>query len=260
MNKKEYTLYFKGKNKYGHLHELPIATFDLKTMDFYTCNYINYIDLLENLPVKVKQFIKSELSNGINLNDNKELSGLFYLSNSDNNKEELLFNADFDTVYINALEVVDLICKAKMTYKNFQHVVLNMTPSEEEKNKYEFFKYLYNKHVKKKALAKMIDTYDIEKFFGNLDKDDTMIASIATDKNNILVLCKKISQTDEGRRDLATKYKKLFHALNPGKNLIEHTRAQKIKNSNYDENKILEEINNSFSKFEKEYLREYEMA
>ena len=65
MNKKEYTLYFKGKNKYGHLHELPIATFDLKTMDFYTCNYINYIDLLENLPVQVKQFIKSELSNFI---------------------------------------------------------------------------------------------------------------------------------------------------------------------------------------------------
>ena len=260
MNKKEYTLYFKGKNKYGHLHELPIATFDLKTMDFYTCNYINYIDLLENLPVQVKQFIKSELSNGINLNDNKELSGLFYLSNSDNNKEELLFNADFDTVYINALEVVDLICKAKMTYKNFQNVVLNMTPSEEEKNKYEFFKYLYNKHVKKKALAKMIDTYDIEKFFGNLDKDDTMIASIATDKNNILVLCKKISQTDEGRRDLAIKYKRLFSKLNPEKNLIDYNLTKKMKSKNYDESKIIEGITESFNNFEKEYQKEYEIV
>lgn len=260
MTKEKYTLYFKGKNKYGHSYDIPIATLDLKTMDLYTCNYINYVDLYKNLPSKVRDFIKDELSYGVNLNDNLELNKLFYLSNAYSNNEDLLFNSDFDTVYINELEVVNLICDSKMTYKNFQHVVLNMSPTEEEKSKYEFFKYLYNKHVKKKELAKMIDTYDIEKFFGNLNKDDTMIASIATDKNNILVLCRKIAQTNEGRRDLATKYKKLFNSLNPGKNLIEHTKAKKIKDKAYNEDEIINTINENFNNFKEEYLKEYEMV
>lgn len=260
MTNKEYTLYFKGKNKYGHYHELPILTADLKTMDLYTCNYINYVDLFENLPINVRQFIKDELSYGINLGNNNELKELFYLINSDNNKEELLFNDDIDIVYINSLEVVELICNAKMTYKNFQNVVLNMTPSLYEKKRFEFFKYLYNKHVKRKELAKMIDTYDIEKFFGNLDEDNTLIASIATDHNNILVLCRKISQTDEGKRDLATKYKRLFSELNPEKSLIDYNRAKKMKSKDYDESKIIQEITESFNNFEKEYQKEYEIV
>ena len=45
MITKKYTLYFKGKNKYGHEHDLPIVSLDLKSMDEYTSNYKSYDDL-----------------------------------------------------------------------------------------------------------------------------------------------------------------------------------------------------------------------
>ena len=41
---KKYTLYFKGKNKYGHEHNFPILSLDLKSMDEFTSNYDGYLE------------------------------------------------------------------------------------------------------------------------------------------------------------------------------------------------------------------------
>lgn len=58
--KNKYTLYFKGKNKYGHDKELPIISLYLNQLDTYLSNYTNYVDLFNNLPVEVSSFIDFE--------------------------------------------------------------------------------------------------------------------------------------------------------------------------------------------------------
>lgn len=256
MADKNYTLYFKGKNKYGHIHELPIVTSSLKTLDIYTCNYMNYIDLFNNLPLDTKRFIEDEFGCSINFFDNNELKKCFYLSTDDSNdKLDLLFKDDYDIVYVSPIELTKLICKEKMSYKDFGHIILGISTNDVQKNRYSFFKYLYDKNVYKKPLLSMIDTYDIEKNFSNLDSDNTLVASIATDKNNIIILCKKISQTNEGRRDLSIRYKKIFK-----KTMIDSLEAEKRKNKVYNEDKMILKINQSIDEFKKEYFKQYEMA
>ena len=48
MANKKYVLYFRGKNKYGHYHKFPLVSLYLKTLDMYTSNYIDYVDLFNN--------------------------------------------------------------------------------------------------------------------------------------------------------------------------------------------------------------------
>lgn len=254
MANKKYTLCFKAKNKFGYYHEIKLIKADLKTIDLYTSNYVNYVDLFNNLPSSVKSFIKEELSYNLNLNDNKALEECFYIMEFSDFK--LLFKDDLDIVYITALEIAKLICKEKLSYKSLGRVIINMNPTKKEKETYEFFKYLYEKHVKKKELLKMIDTYDIKKNYNKLDNDNTLIASIATDKDNILVLCKKISQTDEARRALAIMYKKLFSS-NYDKSLIDLSEIEKRKKEKYNDENIIREINKNIGIFKGEYLREY---
>lgn len=255
MNNK-YTLCFVGKNKFGHVHEIKLMTENLKNIDLYTCNFINYVDLFNNLPISVKEFIEEELSDELNSCDNNILSKVFYIKN-ENEKLDLLFNDDLDVVYISPLEVANLICNEKMSYKSFGRVILNMSATDKDKKTYDFFKYLYENYVKNKEIMKMIDTYDVEKNLSNLEFDEKLIASIATDKNNILVLCKKISQTDEARRILAIMYKKVFYF---NKTLIEHVEIEKRKEKIYDEKRTLNQINKNIEEFKINYFDEYIMS
>ena len=57
MSLKKYTLYFKGENKYGHEHNLKIVSMDLKRLDEYTSNYIDYVQLFSYLPNEIKGVI-----------------------------------------------------------------------------------------------------------------------------------------------------------------------------------------------------------
>lgn len=211
MNLKKYTLYFKGKNKYGNIFDYPIISLNLKDMDMYTSNYRNYNELLNSLPSEVLTFIKDELSYEINFDSNDNLENLFFITDNDFNPIiDVIFNGDKDVLYVEPKELEELMVKKLMTLQDFEKSLLKTNHSSELKKSYDFFAYLYNNYVKDKPIKCMIDDYDIKKYSLNLNEDDIMIASIATDKDNLIVLSKKLAQTLESRRNLAFELKKAF--------------------------------------------------
>ena len=259
MANKKYTLYFRGINKYGHNHEFPIVSLYLNDLDIYTSNYIDYVDLFNNLPISVSKFIKQELGMGVDFESNDDLERCFFITDNDHTPiMNVIFEDDIDVLYVEPKELSNLICKVKMTYSEFQGALLNISTSMVDKRKYEFFNYLYNTYVKDKPILGMIDTYDVKNNFSNLSYDNVFVASIATDSNNIIVLNKKLSQTIESRRNLAFAFKHLFKTLSDNGKLVDYKSMIERKNKKLDLDYILNIINENFNKYKKEYDKEYE--
>ncbi len=259
MANKKYTLYFKGTNKYGHDHEFPIVSLYLKELDMYTSNSVDFVDLFKNLPVNVNSFIKKELGFGVDFESNESLDRRFFITDNDFTPiMNVIFEDDIDVLYVEPKELFDLICKVKMSYFDFQNVLLNTPTSYVNEKKYEFFTYLYETYVKDKPILKMIDTYDAKRALYNLDHDNLYIASIATDDDNIKVLGKKLSQTIESRRNLAFAFKKLFKTVSDGKTLINYAKMIERKNKDLNMDIVLFEMNENLSSFKNKYKKEYE--
>jgi len=251
---KKYTLYYRGINKYNHEHDLPIISLDLKTMDEYTSNYSDFNDLYNCLPIEFKDFIDNELS----YNNDKKENNFFIQDNNKNTIMDVIFNDNLDLLYITKEEVDDMIVKSKLTIKEYEIVKFGIDKTGIISKKYEFFKYLYEKYVKDKEITCMIDCYDIEKALPNLSSDDTILASLATDKDNIKVLCKKLCQIDENRRNLALEFQKLFKNVNSkDKKMIENEKISSRKNKHLKIDEMKEEMLNNLSKFKKNYNKEY---
>ena len=261
MANKKYTLYFRGKNKYGHTHEVPIVSLRLKNLDMYTSNYIDYVDLYNNFPISVATFIKQELGFGIDFESNDDLERCFYITDHDYKPiMSAIFEDDIDVLYVEPKELTDLICKVKMNYSDFQRTLLNISNSTVDKKKYEFFKYLYDTYVKENPILNMIDTYDVKRNLVNLSHDDTFVAAIATDSSNIMVLSKKLSQTIESRRNLALSFKRLFKTLTTDGGLIDYSSMIERKNKDFDMDFVLEEMIDTVKKYKKDYNKKYELA
>lgn len=258
MALKQYTLYFKGTNKYGHEHIYPIISLDLKSMDEYTSNYDGYVSLFESLPNEAKNYIKDNLGYMIDFKDENVLKELIFITDSDFNPiMDVLFKEDIDVLYVDQKELVDLIIQRKMSTSEF-YVAKLKSSINKHNNKYSFFKYLYETYVKEKKISCMIDVYDINEKFPNFSYDDTMIASIATDKDNIMVLCKKLGQSLESRRNLAFKFKKTFNNLNKeGFKLINFLLVDDDKKDNINAKDINDKITENLIKFKKSYEEEY---
>lgn len=256
MNKKKYTLYFKGLNKYGHEHNIPIITLDLKEMDKYTSNYKNCLDLYNCLPDMLKDFIKENLSYNIDLSNNDILSDLFFITDNDFNPiMNVIFEDDIDVLYINPDEVDDLILKEKMTIKEYQDILFN-NYSKSEFKKYTLFKYLYETYVEGEKIEGMIDVYDTNNLLPNLSSKELMVASIATERDNIIVLCKKLCQYEEARRNLTFKYKELFKKIENANQIIRYKKVlERRKKLNVSE--IKNNILDNFIKFKRGYNKEY---
>ena len=261
MANKKYTLYFRGTNKYGHNHEYPIVSLYLKDLDMYTSNYIDYVDLFNNLPINVNTFIKNELGCGIDFTNNDDLERCFFITDYDYTPiMNIIFEDDIDALYVTPKELTDLICKIKMSYSELQGTLLNITNSGIDKKKYEFFKYLYNTYVKDQPILGMIDIYDVKRNLINLNYDNTFIAAIATSIDNIKILSKKLSQTIESRRNLAFVFKQLFKTLSSEGKLIDYAKMIERKNKDLDMNLVLDEMLNNLKEYKKEYDKEYESA
>lgn len=250
---KKYTLYYKGNNKYNHEHNLPIISLDLKTMDEYTSNYSDFNDLFNCLPKEVTDFINNELSHNID----KKSNNFFIQDDSNNLVLDVIFNDNLEVLYITKEEVDDMIVKSKMSVKEFEIARYGLDKTGIINKKYEFFKYLYNTYVKDKDIVCMIDCYDVEKSLPNLSVFDTILAALATDKDNIKVLCKKLCQKDENRRNLAFEFQKLFKNINKNNKMIENEKILSRKNKHLNKEKMNDEILNNLIEFKKHYLKEY---
>ncbi len=208
---KKYTLYFKGKNKEKKEFDYPIISLSLKDMDLYTSCYKDSMDFFNNLPSEVKDFITQELSYEINLDKASSLNDRLYIMDEENKTViDIIFNYDIDALYANEEELEDAILNKLMTFDEYQKSLLKTNVSLELKQKLDFFARLYNKFVKNNKIECMIDDYDIKRRIVNYKKDDVLTAAIATDKDNLLMLSKKLFQTSEKRRMLAMEYKKAF--------------------------------------------------
>ena len=262
MSLKKYTLYFKGENKYGHEHNLKIVSMDLKRLDEYTSNYVDYVQLFSYLPNEIKTYIKNNLGNNIDFNNNEKLKEHFFITDYDFNPiMDVIFEDDLDVLYINEDELDDLVIKEKMTYDEINKCKLTLNSKNKINRKYEFFKYLYFTYVKNKKIACMVDCYEANINFPNLDVDELMVISLATDKTNIKVLCKKLSQNMEARRNLTFKYKALFKKLNTlDAKIINYTKVAKRKNENLNHEEIIKEMFLNLEEFEKKYNKEYKIS
>ena len=245
MALKKYTLYFKGKSKSNRKYDLPILSLDLKKMDEYTSNYVDYNDLFNSLPSEVKDYINEKLNNNV------DLSSAFFITDEDYNPiMDVIFEDGIDVTYITPKEVENLIISEKMTYEEYQSLELQSKEKENINAKYEFFKYLYETYVKDTKMEGMIDDYDAKRIFANAPYDDIMISSIACDKDNIMVLCKKLSQEFESRRNLALKFHKLFN-INEPKKMITNELVIERKNKDLDIESIYMQIIDNLNEFKK---------
>ena len=184
MKIKKYTLYFKGINEYGHEHNIPIICVNLRQMDEYTSRFNNYLDLFNSFPIDVKKFINYEFKRDINFNDNKSLGEHIFIT--DSNFEPIMepvFKDNDDILYVTPDELIEKIVCMKMSALEYQNSLIMINKNNKLQKKREFFTYLYNTYVKDKKISCMIDVYDASKNFPNLDSDDLLIASIATDKD-----------------------------------------------------------------------------
>lgn len=258
MANKKYTLYFKGINKYGHEHNFPIISLNLKSMDEYTSNYDCYKSLFNSLPNEIKKYIKDNLGSMIDFDNENSLSEHFFITDSDFAPiMQVLFENDIDVLYIDQDELTNLIISEKMTRLELQTIKLKSSLNK-AKNKYEFFKYLYETYVKDQKVACMIDVYDANREFSNLSYDELMIAAIATDKDNIKVLCKKLGQNLESRRNLAFRFKKLFSIINDKNSRItSFSSVNKRKNANINSKELYDNMIENLNSFSKKYSKEY---
>ena len=256
MRKYDYTLYFKGINKYGHEHTMKLVSLYLRSLDEYTANYKNFKELYSSLDDEIKYFIENELSHNIDLENNEELSGCFFVTDEDFSPiMDVIFYEDIDALYITLDELTKLLVNNKMTFEEYQKILYKNHISNEAKSKYEFFKYLYETYVSNQKVICMIDVYETSKKFPNLKANDLILASIATDKDNIMVLCKKLGQLLESRRNLALKYKKLYTVINENNKILELKNINERKKINLDIIKSKQKSN--FYEFKKEYDKEY---
>ena len=251
MALKQYTLYFKGRNKYGHEHNVPIISLDLKSMDSYSSKFSGYTALFDSLPKEVVSFIKENLSNRIDLNNNDVLSNCFFITDNDFSPlMDVIFKEDEDILTISEEELTKKIVSVKMSLSEFENALLKSSLNKHN-NKYEFFKYLYDTYVKDKKISCMIDVYDVARKFPLLSLDELMVAAIATDKDNILVLCKKLGQKIESKRDLAFKFKKFFKLPKSCDGVVNE------KKGNLSETELHDKICAEFNAFKLKYDKEY---
>lgn len=252
---KKYTLYFKGKNKYGHEHSLPIIKLELRRMDEYTSNYEDYCDLFECLPYEVKEFIKQNISDGINLTKNNDLKKCFVISNDNlkTNIEFILYD-DIDVLYINKSELNELLIDNLMSFNEFQDSLLKSSTNKENKRKYELYKRLYDNFIKDRKMLSMIDTYDISKKIPNLKGDKLYIGALATDKTNMLVLSKKLEEDEINKRSITF----MFKHLCDDKKIISYMKLETRKNKGVDISVMKSEILSNLNKFIKKYNKEYD--
>lgn len=253
MKIKKYTLYFKGINEYGHEHNIPIICLNLRQMDEYTSRFNNYLDLFNSFPLDVKKFIKYEFKKDVDFNDNKTLNEHIFITDNDFDPIMVpVFKENDDILYVTPDELIEKIVEAKMSVSEYQNSLIMINKNNKIQKKHEFFNYLYNTYVKNKKISCMIDVYETSKSFPNLESDDLILASIATDKDNIIVLCKKLGEEFESRRNLAFKYKELFNYINGNKKMSFKNSNNRINMDEVDD-AILYNVNKFLKKYNKEY-------
>lgn len=258
MALKQYTLYFKGTNKYGHEHNFPVISLDLKSMDYYTSNYDGYVSLFNALPKKIREYIKNNLGYMIDFESEAVLKELFYITDADFNPiMDVLFEDDIDVLYINQNELLEAIIGEKMSMQEFYMAKLKSSLNKAG-SKYLFFKYLYETYVKNQRIACMIDVYDVNLKFPNIPYDEAMIASIATDKANIIILAKKLGQRLESRRNLAFQFKKLFKTKSKtNTRIINYLSVNERKNVDLNIKELYDKMSKNLDGFDKKYQEEY---
>ena len=243
MSNKKYTLYFKGKNNVGNEVDVPIVSLSLKDLDIYTSNYEDYDDLFENLPVDIKEFIKKEF-------DITNLKDRFYITDYDFTPiMDVIFKKDSDVLYVEPKELRKLLENSIMSFEEFQKSKLKSINEDALNKKYNFYKYLYDTYVKNNRIKCMIDLYYVSKKDNQKDEDSKYIEAIATDKINLMVLAKKLSQTEESRRNLTYEFKRCICDNIINEELINYRK--KIQSND----KALSSMIVNFSKFVKEYKR-----
>ena len=253
---KNYTLYFKGMNGYGYKFVIPIISMSLKDIDKYTTNYKDYLSMYKCLPSDLKKYISKITNNKMNLNDEETLRKCFLISDSDGNNYEIILRNNADITYITPSELKKELEDILMSKIELQKSLVGLKSNMDLKYRYHFFKYLYTTYMKDKEVLKMMDTCDSKKMFPTLKGDSLMIASLATDKDNLVVLLKKIGQVPEGRRDVAIKYKRLYDKIN-GSMYLEKEVIRKRFNEGLNVQDMKKAILSNLDNFKKEYEKEY---
>lgn len=253
MSSKKYTLYFKGKNEYGHEHVLPIISLSLNQMDEFTSSYNNYFELFNDLHFDSKNFIYENLCSGINKNDVEQLSSSFVIENNDGCVLDVIFNNDKDVLKITSDKLCELLLDEIMSSESFQRLQLKTKSLNKLNKQYDLFVKLYNDYIKGNSLEKMIDTYYTKRKFPCLKDDDLVIATIATDPDSIKILTKKLGQSLKNVRDVTL----LLKRMKKNKNFVINEKENTIEKINTED--VLNQADRNVNEFMDKYFDEYKV-
>ena len=196
------------------------------------------------------------LEKGKNFNTitESDLKKCFSIIDENDEENYILLSNDIDVTYVTPDELISQIVNNRIDYNDLMDCFKG-SPKSINKKRYAFFTHLYENYVKDKKILGMMDTYDVKERFPMLEGERLIISAIATDKDNIILLTKKIGQKSKDRRNLAYEYKKMVADLDSKAKVLDEKLVSKRKV--YLDN-IDSVILKNFEEFKKKYNEQYE--
>lgn len=252
------TLYFYGKDKYGHSNRIPIITGNIRAIDEYVAYCESYTMLFSFLPDAAKDLIKNNFCDGIDIGNNECMSKHFKLFKLGTNDEvRLIFKDDEDILYCDFNDVIRIAKELVMSESQYNVSRLKIKSAQIELIKYDFFKRLYETYVKGPSLIKTLELQG---------DDESKIHSVATSFDNIKIIVYNAWQRTHTKRNLAWLLKDTLTNLNwIGGNfskalVFSDELARRFDNRSIDVTRIKKEIIDNVLNFWNYYINECEIS
>lgn len=252
------TLYFYGRDKYGHDNKIPIFMGNIKTIDEYVAYCESYTMLFSFLPDAAKDLIKNNFCYGIDIGNNESMSKHFKLFKAGTNGEvRLIFKDDEDVLYCDFNDIIRIAKELVMSESQYNVSRLKIKSAQIELIKYDFFKRLYETYVKETNLIKTLELQG---------DDESKIHSIATSFENIKIIIYNAWQRTHTKRDLSWMFKDtLMNLNNVGGNFskilaFSDELARRFDNRTIDVTRIKKEIIDNVLNFWESYINECEIS
>lgn len=252
------TLYFYGRDKYGHDNKIPILIGNIKVIDEYVAYCENYTMLFHFLPDAAKELIENNFCYGIDIGNNESMSKHFKLFKvGTNGGGRLIFKSDEDVLYCDFNDVIRIAKQLVMSESQYNVSRLKINSAQIELIKYNFFKKLYETYVKGTSLIKTLELHG---------DDESKIHSIATSFENIKIIIYNAWQQNHPKRNLAWTLKDTLTNLNNVGGNFPKTLAfsdeivRRFDNRTIDVTKIKKEIIDNVLNFWRTYINEYEIS
>ncbi len=252
------TLYFYGKDKYGHTVTIPLIIGNTRMIDEYVAYCINYTMLFNFLPDTAKELIKNNFCDKVTTDDNECMSKHFRLVKAGNTKPlRFIFKNDEDVLYCDYNDIIRIVSEWVMSESEYNNSKLKSGANEISLIKYDFFKTLYETYVKPMNIDRMLELKG---------DDEGSIHSVATSEENIKIIIYNAWQKTHDKRRIAWMVKDVLTKLNKLNDSFQKTLVlpdelqRRFNKRTLNVSNVKREIINNVLAFWSEYLKDYEIS